>query len=154
MVIDPRQTAARGSSNLSESLGASARRSAIASELGATKTTFLERPRYPGLAPDDRVTPRLWAHSHTEWRRTARGDGLAEMAPSAVLAGLHRGDRPEGPFDICDSSTSLNADLALVRSSLPDPRVPDEAMLRRLRATAFYLRWVELAASLGRGALQ
>ena len=87
----------------------------------------------------ERVTVAFWSRSHTELARRPGETMLADAAVHAVLAGLRRYTEP--PALLTGYEADAAADFVLIRSLLPDSSAD---MLWRVRAAAFYLRWLEL----------
>lgn len=92
------------------------------------------------LKPYDRATVGLWLRSHTQVTNETGCNVLVGAATHAVLAGLRR--RPTPPELLACYGSDAAADLAMVESLLPDALA--EACWR-VRDSAYYLRWLELA---------
>lgn len=95
------------------------------------------------LSPYDRATVSLWRRSHSELTTKPEHRQLAEAGMHAVLAGLRRWSDPQALFAAYEVDTA--ADFALIRSLLPSDIAED--LVWRVRESAFYLRWLELARS-------
>lgn len=92
------------------------------------------------LKPYDRATVGLWLRSHTELTNETGSNLMVGAATHAVLAGLRR--RPTPAELLACYGSDAAADLAMIGSLLPDAFA--EACWR-VRDSAFYLRWLELA---------
>ncbi|MCC6173830.1 MAG: hypothetical protein IT305_00890 [Chloroflexi bacterium] len=92
------------------------------------------------LKPYDRATVGLWLRSHTQVTNEIGCDVMIGAATHAVLSGLRRQLTPTALLDSYGSDAG--ADLAMIGSLLPEALA--EACWR-VRDSAFYLRWLELA---------
>ena len=88
-----------------------------------------------------RVTVRLWTRSHAELARPTGQGCLPEAAVHALLAVLRRCTESGTLFARYEADAS--ADFALIGSML-EGRPVDE-LFWRVRESAYYLRWSELA---------
>jgi hypothetical protein len=92
------------------------------------------------LKPYDRATVGLWLRNHTQLTNETGNNVMVGAATHAVLAGLRRHPTPTALLASYGSDAA--ADLAMIESLVLEAL--SEACWR-VRDSAFYLRWLELA---------